>query len=208
MEIIRETPLCELAYKYGTDKCPSLKHNYTPYYYQRFRDIKEDVLVMFEMGIGYYKGIENSDLKYDPGLDRWYQKGASLKMWRDFFPNAEVIGADIQPATQFTDTRIRTLLCDQTNPEDVKNMLKDIGKRIDIFIDDGSHAKRDQVKLANAALPFLRDDVVYIIEDVYSPNYVVSHLKDYKCHVPDLQADSLSEKEYRDDTIVVVEKCL
>lgn len=196
----KETPLCELAYKYGTDKCPRIKHGYTPHYYSLFKDIRNSVKMIFEMGIGYYKGIEKADLTYDPGLKRWYQRGASLKMWRDFFPNAQVVGADVQPATLFKEKRIKTYLCDQTNEKQVRDLLKIIGKKIDIFIDDGSHNKDHQVLLAETALPFLKKDVIYIIEDVTYPEYISQQLTKYDCEVVD------GGKRWRDDHLVIVKK--
>lgn len=42
------TELCELAYKYGTDKCPQIKHFYTPYYYKLFKDRRLSVKKVLE----------------------------------------------------------------------------------------------------------------------------------------------------------------
>src|SRR5260221_5176203 len=105
-----QTPLCKLAYKYGTDKCPQLKHCYTPYYHQLFKGRQKTVKKVLELGIGYYKTIKEQEAVYDRKLKRYYQKGASLKMWRDFFPNAQIFGADIQPDTLFEEERIKTYL--------------------------------------------------------------------------------------------------
>ncbi len=71
------TKLCELAEKYGCDKCPQVGHPYTPHYYEllKYKDIKK----VLELGIG-----SRETMQWTPDN---YQKGASLKMWRDFFPD-------------------------------------------------------------------------------------------------------------------------
>lgn len=194
----KETPLCKLAYKYGTDKCPRIKHNFTPYYYSIFKSMRKSVKLFFEMGIGFYQDMQKVDKTYDPNLKRWYHKGASLKMWRDFFPNAQVVGADLRHQTLFKDERIDTYLCDERDPKQVNNLLKKIGEKIDIFIDDGSHNKDLQVLLAKTALPLLKRDVIYIIEDVTHTDYVRSSLKKYDCEVIECS------KRWRDDHLLII----
>ncbi len=185
-EIMEITELCEIAYKYGTDKCPQIKHGYTPVYYEMFKDIRNSVKKVFEMGIGYYKTMAEVAVIYDRGLKRFYQKGASLKMWRDFFPNARIYGADIAPETMFRSHRINTYVCDERKKEDLEALVKKTGSDIDIFIDDGSHKWQDQAFLAKTILPMLKKDIIYIIEDVGFPNHIIDELKDYECSVPRL----------------------
>ena len=81
--------LSELAFKYGTDKCPQLNHAYTPFYYELLKDKRQSIKKVLEMGIG------NRELqkKYFPHC----VTGASLFMWKDFFPNAQIYGADNDP---------------------------------------------------------------------------------------------------------------
>jgi len=43
MEDIKETPLCKLAFEYKTDKCPKIKHVYTPFYYELLKDRKNTI---------------------------------------------------------------------------------------------------------------------------------------------------------------------
>lgn len=180
------TPLCKIAYKYGTDKCPQLKHSYTPVYYELFKDKRDSIKKVLEMGIGYYKTMEHVAVIYDKGLKRFYQKGASLKMWRDFFPNAQIYGADIAPETMFKEERIATFLCDETKEEQIADLINQTGSDIDIFIDDGSHRWQHQAFLAKTILPMLKKDVIYIIEDVGFPQHIMEVLEDYKCSIPRL----------------------
>lgn len=178
------TELCNIAYKYGTDKCPQLKHTYTPVYYEMFKDKRDSVKKVLEMGIGTYESMEFLDQIYDKNLHRHYKKGASLKMWRDFFPNAQIYGADYVKEAMFEDERIKTFVCDETKEEDIKRLIENTGSDIDIFIDDGSHVWEHQVYLAKTILPLLKKDVIYIIEDVGWPDHIIEELKDYDCSIP------------------------
>ncbi len=187
--IFDQTELCKLAYKYGSDKCPQLKHTYTPFYFDLFKDKRVSVKKVMEIGIGYYNGIENSPTNYDKTLKRNYHKGASLKMWRDFFPNATIYGADIKAETMFSEERIKTFVCDERKTADIANLISKTGHDIDIFIDDGSHLWRDQLFLAQTALPLLPKDVIYIIEDVRLP-IIIEQLKKYDCIVPNMPKTS------------------
>ncbi len=45
--------------------------------------------------------------------------GASLRMWRDYFPNAQIVGADIDPKYMFADERISKVVVDQLKPESI-----------------------------------------------------------------------------------------
>jgi len=193
--------LDKLAYKYGTDKCPQLKHDYTTYYYEMFKDRRNEIKKVLEMGIGYYETMKHVEIKYDDKLKRHYHRGASLKMWRDFFPDAQIYGADIMPETMFEDERIKTFLCDETKKGDIENLVKQTGSDIDFFVDDGSHRYPHQIFLAKTILPLLKDDVIYIIEDTEFTRKISSALSDYDCEVV-----GFSPKKFRNNKLVVVRK--
>lgn len=193
--------LDRLAYKYGTDKCPQIKHSYTPYYYKLFKDRRNEIKKVLEMGIGYYDCMKHVGEIWDKRLKRNYQRGASLKMWRDFFPNAQIYGADIRPDTMFEDERIKTFLCDETKKEDIENLVRQTGSDIDIFIDDGSHKYPHQIFLAQTILPLLDDGVIYIIEDAEWTRKISRALSDYGVEVV-----GFTPKEYRDNKLVVIRK--
>lgn len=180
------TELCEIAYKYGTDKCPQIKHCYTPYYYQMFKDKRTKIKKVLELGIGRFRNMQDKEWVYDDNLKRKYFKGASLKMWRDFFPNAMVYGADIRPETLFSDERITTFLCDERKKEDLENLIKNIGSDIDLVVDDASHHVYDQIFASSTILPFLDKGATYIIEDVGHSRKIASALAEYNTYVQDV----------------------
>ena len=64
--------LTALADKYGTDK-GNLGHHYTPVYELFFAPIKYEAKKVFEIGVF---------------------KGASMRVWHDYFPNAVVYGIE------------------------------------------------------------------------------------------------------------------
>lgn len=185
MELNNITPLCELAYKYGTDKCPQIKHAYTPFYYELLNERRASIKKVLEIGVGHFRGMQKVAVTHDPGLSRFYHRGASLYMWRDFFPNALVYGADIRPETIFEDTRIKTYLCDERKKEDLEELIEQTGADIDFVVDDASHRMDEQVFMCQTLMPLLKKDVVYVIEDVSYPHRIPKILsEEYNCEVP------------------------
>jgi demethylmacrocin O-methyltransferase len=128
--------LCSLAKAHGTDKYPW----YTPFYSALFAD--KHVKRVLEIGV---------------------LNGASLAMWRDYWPQAEVWGFD----KERRDTDIQVMYGDQSKPEDLAFATR-LGP-FDIVIDDGSHQPADQILGALTLVPHLASGGLYIIEDVNSP---------------------------------------
>lgn len=181
------TPLCKIAYQYGTDKCPQLKHSYTPFYYEIFKNRQKSVKKVLELGIGHYKGMDKNEWTFDPGLNRKYHRGASLYMWRDFFPNAQIFGADRVPEAIFQDKRLTTVLTDERSTKQLNHLISLTGSDIDIVIDDASHKVDDQIFAARTLLPLLSKKVIYIIEDVGHTKKIRSALGDaYDYQIPDI----------------------
>jgi predicted O-methyltransferase YrrM len=173
------TVLCDLAFQYGTDKCPQIKHHYTEVYYEMFKDRQEDVKKVVEIGVG---------------------TGASLYMWRDFFPNAMIYGADILPELLFEDERIKTFHCDQRVHGDLMNLIEKTGAGIDLFIDDGSHRPEDQVLTCLNMMPLLQENAIYVIEDAGRAG-IIHDLSQFDCH-----KIGFADRVYRDDRLIVVRK--
>lgn len=177
MEDINMTPLCKIAYKYGTDKCPQLVHFYTQFYYELLKDRQQTIKKVMELGIGHYKCMKFLDEIFDPRLNRIYQKGASLKMWREFFPKAQIYGIDNEPECMFEEERIKTFVGDEFNKDDWIRIIEQTGTDIDLFIDDGSHNRNHQLFTAQTLLPLFKKDIIYIIEDVRRPEWLAEKLK-------------------------------
>jgi len=184
------TPLCELGLKYRTDKCPQLRHSYTPVYYKLFKDKKDSVKKVLEIGIGTIWSMKHIED---------YTVGASHKMWRDFFPNAQIYGIDIDPKVIFQEERIETYLMDSTKPRNIRRLIRKIGSDLDIVIDDGPHGTRTQLNLAKTLLPLLTGNFIYIIEDSRNPEALRDNLTEYNVEVLRLPAQGM-----KDDNLVIV----
>jgi hypothetical protein len=159
-----ETPLCILAFKNKTDKCPKIKHTYTPYYYDILSPIQDKCKNLLEFGIGFNNYTEGA------------LQGGSLKMWREFFPNASLIGLDFNKDLLFKDDRIDTFFTDQKSEEILINTKGDIltkypnlvSDKFDMILDDGSHDYEDQIRSLLIYWDLLTVGGYYIIEDLYA----------------------------------------
>ena len=151
------TLLCELATKYGTDKWNW--HHYTPYYHEMFKDRRNDVKKVLEIGIG------DSAMKNPSGEP--YQPGASMRMWSDFFPYASIYALDNNRSILINEGPFHSFYCDQGCEESIKSVIPEIGTGFDLIVDDGSHVPEHQVNTAKILVPLLAPNGIYVIEDVW-----------------------------------------
>jgi len=156
--------LCELAEKYGVDKCPKVFHSYTPKYERILKPTISDTNFVIEIGIGTYEIMSGI-------VGKHYKHGASLRMWRDYFPNAFIVGLDINPNVMIKDEeRIHTLLLDQSSDEHLKNFVDyflDNKEYADLIIDDGSHNPEHMILSFRYLWNMIRPNGgIYIIEDI------------------------------------------
>ena len=159
--------LCDL---YGSDKgsnvgssasYPWMPHSYGSYYEKIFSDSRFQVRAVFECGIG------TSSPKFMARMGDKYVPGASLRVWRDYFPLANIYGADIDKEVMFTEKRIRTFHVDQTDADSIRKMwhkLPDV--EFDLVIDDGLHEYSAGISLFEASIGRLLEHGVWVIEDV------------------------------------------
>lgn len=174
-----------LADKYGSDKGEVsadqnpykwASHNYVDFYSLAFGLRRNDVKTLIECGLG----TNNPTLKSSMGIDG--KPGASLRMWRDYFPSAQIIGCDIDSDILFEEERIRTFYCDQTSSDSINTFLKNseiFKDSIDIIIDDGLHEYHAGICFFENMIEYLRKDGLYIIEDVIHRDIV--KYKNYFC---------------------------
>jgi hypothetical protein len=173
-------------------------HTYSNYYYSLFNHFKDDVKLVFECGIG----TNNPDLPSNMTVNGI--PGASLRVWRDYFKNAQIYGADIDKNILFQEDRIKTYYVDQLNTPSIETMWKRIGiQNFDIIIDDGLHANDANINFFINSFDKLKKNGIYIIEDVsiYRINNIMEKLKKFN---PELI--SLHEKNLicRDNNLVII----
>jgi hypothetical protein len=144
--------LDELGLKYKTDKASS-GHDYLRHYEFYFQQMRSTVSRIIEIG----------------GLD-----GASLRMWEEYFPAAEIVCVDIDPKVKgFEGGRISVEIGNAGDASYLKT-LRDKYLTADIVIDDGSH-RWDHQRLAFRSLfPMVSAGGYYVVEDLHTsfePNF-------------------------------------
>jgi hypothetical protein len=163
MSLTSPEDLCELFNKYGSDKDIN---GYAQIYHTLFHYQRGTPITMLEIGIGtMIPGVSSSMVGYSL---KGYKPGGSLRAWRDYFPQGRIIGADIQPDTQFNDEpRIETYICNSTKLHEVDEFMDRLkGIKFDIIIDDGSHHDMDQLTTLRNFYSHLKEGGIYVIEDI------------------------------------------
>lgn len=141
--------LKELALKHKTDKEGS--HFYTRWYEKHLSHLRDEPIRLLEIGVG---GYENT-----------LAGGESLRMWKEFFPNAKIFGLDIHDKSSLAEERIQLLQGSQNDAY----FLRSIGKKhgpFDIVVDDGSHINSDVIASFLNLFPYVTKTGIYIIEDL------------------------------------------
>lgn len=128
--------------KYDTDKT----ENFAEAYEKLLTPIRDEIKLIFEIGVN---------------------RGGSVRGFKEFFPNALIVGIDINPECYFEEDRIKIEISDATDIE-FSEMLVDKYGEPDIVIDDGSHFSHDIIDAFNAYSPFVKK--CYIIEDIGTQN--------------------------------------
>ena len=121
-------------------------------------------------------------------------------MWKEYFPNAQIYGVDIQPKAIFADERIKCFMGDELKAETWEKVIDQTGTDIDIFIDDGFHQKEYQIQVAKYLMPILKQDVIYIVEDVEFPDKIRVALSEYNCVLVK------SPRKFHDDNLIIVKR--
>lgn len=175
-----------------TDK--NTTHSYLPLYQTLLSSKKETAKNVLEVGICL---------------------GGSIKLWKDFFVNANVYGLDVMDISSVWEgikNREDIILHTSTDAYDEevfrKNFLdKDI--KFDFMLDDGPHSLESMVQFIKLYSQILADDGILIIEDVQAyewigilSNQVPEHLRKY-IKVYDLRQN----KGRYDDIVFTIDKC-
>ncbi len=113
---------------------------------------------LYEVFFEHYKTKKINILEI--GVDN----GDSLRLWREYFPNANICGIDIK-AKQFEINKVDILCGDQSDNLFLKSVV-DKYKNFDIIIDDGSHISKHIISSFKFLFKYLNKDGLYIIEDL------------------------------------------
>jgi demethylmacrocin O-methyltransferase len=142
----RRQPLSELARRFGTAK-PSW---YLEQYERRLGGRRAERLRLLEIGI---------------------LGGASLAMWREYLPQAEIIGIDIDPDSRRFEAElgVTVWIADQGDRFQLETLVSPFeraGEGFDIVIDDGGHQQHQVITSFEVLYPHVRQGGTYVIEDL------------------------------------------
>ena len=162
----------DLALKHGSDKSGGdsgrkfswLAHNYESIYGSLYRSQsqRDAVELVLEVGIGSsIEGLPSS-------MGSHYTPGNSLRLWRSFFINAQIVGFDIDPTTLFFDRNISCYLADQTSAASLSDACDQatLKSQIDLIVDDGLHTFEAGTQTFVNLFELLSENGNYVIEDV------------------------------------------
>lgn len=94
--------------------------------------------------------------------------GGSLRAWREYLPNAHIIGVDkSEQALEHAGERIEIYVGDQANSVQMANLADSCGP-FDVVIDDGGHMTEAQHVAFDVLWPAVRKGGFYAIEDLHA----------------------------------------
>ena len=175
-------------------------HTYVDFYSLLFDHCRNDIKKVFECGIGSNK------INFPSSMGKDYTPGASLKIWRDYFQNAQIYGADLDSDILFQSERIKTFYVNQLEKRSIEKMWEQINSNnFDLIIDDGLHTLEAGITLFENSFKYLKKGGIYIIEDV-DPSYLTDlskHLES-KNNVEIILLKSKNEKLLKDNNLIVI----
>lgn len=163
--------LAWLAATHGTDK-RAHAHNYVAAYATHIGDRRHAPIALLEIGI---------------------LRGASLRMWRDYFPRARIVGLDLDPPP-IELPGVELVAGDQSDAA----VLTTVASRgpFDVVIDDGSHIGAHIEASFRALFPAVEPGGWYVIEDMQT-----AYRTDYGGGPPDHPGTSVAQVKAMVDAV-------
>jgi 23S rRNA U2552 (ribose-2'-O)-methylase RlmE/FtsJ len=131
------------------------KFRQIPFYEELLAPLRTQVFTLLELGV-------------------W--RGHSLEMWRDAFPQATIIGVDLQPPDLHLGSRVHIVRGDQTDAALMQRLREEYAPDgFEVIVDDASHFGTYTARSLQILYPeHLRPGGLYCIEDWrtgYMPNW-------------------------------------
>lgn len=142
-------PLSRIATVQGTDKWG--RHFYADHYERHLRHLRLRRFVLLEVGVGGYNNPQSG--------------GASLRMWKRFFPRAQIVGLDLSDKRALQERRIAIYQGDQTDASLLRRIVREQG-RPTVVVDDGSHIPAHVRSTFDTLFPLLLEGGIYAMEDL------------------------------------------
>lgn len=151
-----ESELRILFDRYGSDK--GGYHEYWMVYTRLIRDRRVQSLI--EIGLG------TTDTNIVSNMSRKGRPGASLRAFRDYLPQARIFGADIDKKILFQEERVKTFWVDQTDHASLLRLKEQLGRKVDLIIDDGLHVPHANLATFLVLQELLTENGCYVVEDI------------------------------------------
>jgi hypothetical protein len=164
--------------KFGFDDFSDI---YEPF----FNTFRWEKIKLLEIGIG--------------GYDIPKEGGNSLRMWRDYFENAEIFGIDIFDKSDLESDRIKIFQGSQSDTLFLEQVFN-VTSMLDIVIDDGSHVSSDVITSFKYFFPRINENGIYVIEDLgtsYWPEFGGGFQEDTSMNFLKRLTDCLNHKEFQ-----------
>ena len=149
--------LSNLFNHYGSDK--SSTHNYHLLYGSIFNYL-DGCSSLLEIGLG------SNNLSIASNMGDNGKPGASLCAFKDFLPNSNICGADIDREIKVKDCEV--FYIDQTKPESFEAIENNSRNKYDLIIDDGLHSPDANLFTLDFALRNISPKGFIVIEDIPS----------------------------------------
>lgn len=140
--------LNEIGLRHGTDKVNG--HNYAVPYMFHLSKYENESINLLEIGVG--------------GDADTLAGGQSLRMWKEYFPKANIYGIDIYDKSKHNEERIKIFKGSQADDKFLNEVCKQIGE-IDVIVDDGSHINTHVIETFKTLFPLLKTGGIYVVED-------------------------------------------
>ncbi len=131
--------LNSIGVRCATDKS-TITHHYLDTYEHYLKDWRDREFVMWEIGVA---------------------GGASLRMWREYFTKARIIGIDINPDCEKEGD---VFIGSQTDFAFLDSVIEKTGMP-DIIVSDGSHVGDEEVLTFKHLFPKMNSGSMYLLED-------------------------------------------
>jgi hypothetical protein len=171
--------LKDIGKKYGTDKVDEghtfFKKNFMEIYEKYFEELRMMPIRFLEIGV---------------------LNGSSLYSWREYFPNAEIHGMDINPNCkrfERPDLNVFVHTLDCSNEEALKNFAEQYKNYFDIILDDGAHINNITLKTFRNFYSAVKSNGYYIIED-FACIYLDKDFENHVKHWPGCNLIQFKEK--------------
>ena len=117
----------------------------------------------FDIYETYLRGLKEKDISF---LELGVRDGASLRVWEEYFPNAKIIGVDINPdCKRHTTNRCKVEIGSQGDRNFLQYVAETHGP-FDVVLDDASHINELTLVSLGELSSHVKTGGLYIIEDL------------------------------------------